>query len=84
MVSGERKAEVLHEVLRRLRNREAVAPELFSEFVDVQNEGASAGLEIGAVAPDFSLVDQEGRSRSLGDLAGPSGLLTVFTRSADW
>ena len=34
--------------------------------------------------PPFRLPDQKGKQRSLRDLAGPEGLLLVFSRSADW
>jgi len=34
--------------------------------------------------PPFRLPDQKGKQRSLRDLAGPGGLLLVFSRSADW
>jgi hypothetical protein len=34
--------------------------------------------------PDFSLVDQQGRTRTLQSVMGPKGAMIVFYRSADW
>jgi peroxiredoxin len=34
--------------------------------------------------PDFSLPDQQGRTRTLQSIAGPRGAMLVFVRSADW
>ena len=42
------------------------------------------GPQVGGGAPDFTLVDQNGRSRTLMSLMGPKGLMLVFFRSADW
>ena len=42
------------------------------------------GPQVGEVAPDFSLTDQTGAARDLASLAGPNGLMLVFSRSADW
>jgi len=42
------------------------------------------GPQIGQRVPDFTLTDQQGRSRSLASLMGPKGLMLVFFRSADW
>ena len=47
---------------------------------DVQN----LGPQIGTRAPDFTLLDQTGQSRTLASLMGPKGLMLVFFRSADW
>jgi len=46
-------------------------------------EGASA-LEIGARAPEFTLKDQDGKDRSLGEFLGKGKVALVFYRSADW
>lgn len=40
-------------------------------------------LKPGAAAPDFRLLDQHGRSRDLGNLAGERGLVLLFLAS-DW
>ena len=45
---------------------------------------ACAAVAIGALAPDFALSDQTGKSWSLRDLMGANGLLLVFSRSANW
>jgi cytochrome oxidase Cu insertion factor (SCO1/SenC/PrrC family) len=42
------------------------------------------GPQVGEQVPDFSLVDQHGRTRTLASLMGPNGLVLVFSRSADW
>ena len=42
------------------------------------------GPQVGETVPDFSLVDQNGRTHDLRSLAGPNGLLLAFSRSADW
>jgi cytochrome oxidase Cu insertion factor (SCO1/SenC/PrrC family) len=42
------------------------------------------GPQVGQRVPDFTLVDQDGRQRSLQSLMGEKGLILVFSRSADW
>ena len=42
------------------------------------------GPQVGEIVPSFSLVDQHGAARDLRSLMGPSGLMLVFSRSADW
>ena len=42
------------------------------------------GPQVGSRVPDFTLLDQQGRSRTLASLMGPKGLMLVFFRSADW
>lgn len=42
------------------------------------------GPQVGDLAPDFSLPDQDGRRRTLASLMGDKGLVLVFNRSADW
>jgi cytochrome oxidase Cu insertion factor (SCO1/SenC/PrrC family) len=42
------------------------------------------GLAVGTRAPDFTLVDQNGTSRSLESLLGSGKLAIIFYRSADW
>src|SRR5262245_16430531 len=48
--------------------------------IDVQK----LGPQVGAKVPDFSLPDQQGRTRTLRSVMGPKGALLVFFRSADW
>ncbi|HEY3738958.1 MAG TPA: hypothetical protein VGL53_03895 [Bryobacteraceae bacterium] len=48
------------------------------------HDDTKLGLPAGAVAPDFSLPDQSGHTRTLASLEGPQGLVLVFFRSADW
>ena len=45
---------------------------------------AGLGPQVGDTVPDFTLPDQDGRSRTLDSLMGPEGLVLVFYRSADW
>jgi len=45
---------------------------------------SQVGPQIGERVPDFSLVDQTGRTQTLQSLMGPNGLMMVFFRSADW
>jgi hypothetical protein len=47
-------------------------------------EKVPTGPNPGSTIPAFSAVDQTGRTRQLGDLTGPKGLMLVFFRSADW
>ena len=42
------------------------------------------GLAVGARAPEFSLTDQSGRTRSLQELLGPHTTVLLFYRSGDW
>jgi hypothetical protein len=42
------------------------------------------GPQVGARVPDFSGVDQRGRTQTLESLMGREGLMLVFNRSADW
>ena len=82
--SNSRNSEILTEVLKKLRGGEKIAPGEFQDFVKAQNDGATTGLKVGEKIPDFELVDQNGQQRKLRDLTGRSGLLLVFSRSADW
>jgi hypothetical protein len=45
---------------------------------------ASLGPAVGQPIPLFEAHDQDGRPRDFASLAGPSGLMLVFFRSADW
>lgn len=45
---------------------------------------ATLGPQVGTVVPPVSGVDQFGKNQSLATLAGPKGLMLVFSRSADW
>jgi len=45
---------------------------------------SQVGPQIGERVPDFSLVDQTGRTQTLQSLMGPNGVMLVFFRSADW
>ncbi len=78
------KAAVMREFRRLRAAGEAVPPELYAKHVWATNDHYATGPEPGERIPDFTLADQDGRTRSLGDLTGPNGLLLVFHRSADW
>jgi hypothetical protein len=45
---------------------------------------STLGPQVGERVPDFSLVDQTGRSRNLQSIMGRRGAMLVFVRSADW
>ena len=42
------------------------------------------GPQVGQRVPDFSLPDQDGKTRTLQSIMGPRGAMLVFVRSADW
>jgi hypothetical protein len=70
---------------RRLRDAGLPIPaDVRDRHVQATNVGYATGPQPGEQVPDFSLPDQNGRVRSLKDLAGPAGLFLVFHRSADW
>lgn len=58
----------------------AVAQERTRERIDV----SKLGPQVGERVPDFSLVDQAGRTRNLQSIMGRRGAMLVFARSADW
>jgi hypothetical protein len=57
---------------------------LVASAVCGQSAPRDPGPAVGSRVPDFTAVDQNGRSRSLHSLMGPKGLMLVFFRSADW
>lgn len=78
------KAAVMRE-FRRLRAAGLPVPaDLYAKHVWATNDRYATGPEPGERIPDFTLADQDGRMRSLGDLTGPQGVLLVFHRSAEW
>jgi sulfoxide reductase heme-binding subunit YedZ len=77
-------AEILADVLNKMRTGGKIEPNQFQDFVKAQNDGATTGLNVGQKIPDFRLADQNGEQRTFHDLTGPAGLLLVFSRSADW
>jgi hypothetical protein len=56
------------------------AQERGRERIDV----STLGPQVGERVPDFSLVDQTGRTRNLQSIMGRRGAMLVFARSADW
>jgi len=78
------KADVFHEVLKKMGAGARPDPSLWNQFVAAQNDDLKTGPQIGDTAPDFTLPDQFGQQHSLQGLMGKNGLLLVFTRSADW
>jgi len=50
------------------------------EKIDVSRLGPQVGERV----PDFSLKDQDGKTRNLNSIMGPRGAMLVFVRSADW
>ena len=45
---------------------------------------ARLGPQVGEPVPDFTLLDQTGKSQSLQSIMGRRGAMLVFVRSADW
>jgi len=45
---------------------------------------ARLGPQVGERVPDFTLLDQTGKSQSLQSILGRRGAMLVFVRSADW
>lgn len=45
---------------------------------------SEVGLHAGQKAPDFSAMDQFGKTQTLETLRGPKGTVLLFYRSADW
>jgi len=45
---------------------------------------SAPGLAVGAKAPEFKLVGQDGKEHALADLLRKGKLALVFQRSADW
>ena len=84
MMGSATKANAFREVLKQMGAGQRPEPKLWSTFVAAQNDGLKTGPKIGEKVPDFSLPDQIGKQRSLHELMGPSGLLLIFSRSADW
>ncbi len=80
----EQKAAVMREFRRRRDAGEPIPDELRARHVAATNDGYATGPDAGQRIPDFTLPDQHGEARTLGDLTGPNGLLLVFHRSADW
>ena len=78
------KANLFHDVVRKIFGGEKVSPAEFAAFVAAQNDGATSGLNVGAKIPDFALPDQYGNRKGFRELTGREGLLLVFSRSADW
>jgi hypothetical protein len=78
------KAAIMREFGRRRAAGEPVPDELYTKHVNATNDRYATGPDPGQTIPEFALPDQDGASRSLADLTGPSGLLLVFHRSADW
>jgi hypothetical protein len=57
-----------------------LAQERARERIDVPKLGPQVGERV----PDFTLVDQSGRTRNLQSIMGSRGAMLVFIRSADW
>jgi len=62
----------------------AMLPAMAQEPARARVDVSKLGPQVGARVPDFSLVDQAGRTRNLQSIMGPRGAMLVFVRSADW
>lgn len=47
-------------------------------------QNIKTGPAVGSPTPDFSALDQAGRTQTLKSIMGPKGAMLVFYRSADW
>jgi peroxiredoxin len=47
-------------------------------------QNIKTGPAAGSPVPDFSALDQAGRTQTLKSIMGPKGAMLVFFRSADW
>jgi hypothetical protein len=47
-------------------------------------DASQIGPAAGAIAAEFSLLDQFGQRRTLESLMQPQGIVLIFFRSADW
>ncbi len=47
-------------------------------------QNIKTGPAVGSPVPDFSALDQAGRTQTLQSIMGPKGAMLVFFRSADW
>jgi hypothetical protein len=77
---------------RHHRRLFTLVPALFVVFaLHAQTQGnrtqvdvSRLGPQVGERVPDFTLLDQTGRSQSLQSIMGRRGAMLVFVRSADW
>ena len=47
-------------------------------------QSIKTGPEVGQPVPEFSAIDQDGRTQTLKSIMGAKGAMLVFFRSADW
>jgi len=79
------KDAIFHDMIRKFaEGGKGITTAAFRDFVEAQNDDLRTGPEIGENIPDFTLLDQHGKSWTPDDLMGTNGLLLVFSRSADW
>ena len=84
-MDAQEKAFVLNDVIERLfSGGKEITSTDWRRLVEAQNDGYRTGPAIGERVPAFTLPDQHGNRHTLHELTGPSGLLLVFSRSADW
>ena len=73
-----------------IRLRRLIAPSLLAVSLTAALPAApqvdvnTLGPQVGQQALPFSLPDQNGKPQTLASVAGASGTLLVFFRSADW
>ena len=65
-------------------NRGAVSIPVMALATALYAQNIKTGPEVGQLIPDFSAVDQDGRTQTLESIKGPKGAMLVFFRSADW
>ncbi|MGA7835431.1 MAG: peroxiredoxin-like family protein [Acidimicrobiales bacterium] len=62
---------------------EAIDARITADTAEIADSNAAPGLEVGATAPDFTLLDQLGRATSLHDLLAAGPVVLTFYRG-EW
>lgn len=60
------------------------APELAQTLEPSKIDVSELGPQVGEIVPDFSLMDQNGKTWTRDAIMGPNGGMLVFIRSAGW
>jgi len=76
--------EQYRRVLEKMSSGEPITLSELEVHIGLQNRTITTGIQVGSEIPDLALPDQSGNIRQFDDLAGPAGLLLVFTRTVVW
>lgn len=60
------------------------APGLAQTLEPSKIDVSELGPQVGEIVPDFSLMDQNGKTWTRDAIMGPNGAMLVFIRSASW